>query len=1046
METMEDKVIEAAQKELKKLGLSSFFKYKEGSNSFVSENFLNRYGSKIYIRITYKPISTKVFSRWSDDERIEASEQMGEVIKSAYVWKFMDFFKDENVLSWDEDNEVHRNDTSKGIDIYYRSGVFVKLQLNGRIFFITVEDRYLEVRQYPKKGKEKSFGNLHEAVNYILAEADDKTHAPMDDSFDESVTDFIMSKHEWVCKEECYKKSDTDPNDTYYCRSAMTFIEAFEKFCASVCGVDKIKKDDGTYMEFHQIEFGCLDRVSGSANMKDAKCRAMNIWHPSEGRVGMRKYFANGAYNDMFTKWKETMSGLHCEQSWLMKVHYDTGDTIGRGYGKLTVLKPFDAYLGYIDYRTKTDEIFNTVAVMPQMGYGVTLDYVWYMSDKRLKENDKTVLEEGLVRLFHKDDGYDLTEHDVIKASKEYISAPKVHFSLLHDAPEDSVMQRGTYFIEKLEEMFFRSDRKGYKRPKGLRKFFQDKVFMSDIVSVEDDYDFRVVRGGTSMEPKEIKDVLMVPIDGDFPKVYDKLKAAGFKPYKKEESQKLRSDELGECLKKMDDEYEKAKKKTLANIKKLSNKEKTEIVSQWSSLFGAVNPSNSIESRLALIDGIEDIDADELDIDDKLELRSQHEARMEEEESESDGEKDVPIEKSLQEKILDLSDMMNIHDKTKKIFIGGKVIYFDEVMKKKKEDECDKLLALFVKCLEQNGFDKENEYNGDSFDYSCAVTDMFSKGWQEDFNHSNFSGRHEWMRCHVVLNDHQLSLIPFRYSYMGYSNEICDIWFDRNKCTLADRIRVFVEQNNVLGYTMPEERYHREMQDKDERMTCTDFGVANQGGRAIGDAVFDASYKKFLAVCKCFLKELGDYKLKKSENGYAKSIGGFIKCLSDSKAFTGTMTNDEISVMCDIKKMVPKSLESIYKKRTVAYRMTISKVDQYNERCIEIKPTAWKEFEKKPQFQFGMRYVFSEKGDSFVDTLADIAQNFSPYLKDVETFMKEAETDTRRQFLKESGDYFVKEMNEHFNYSHVIEHLAYQHLLGIFKKFFDSIGKEVTVG
>ena len=96
METMEDKVIEAAQKELKKLGLSSFFKYKEGSNSFVSENFLNRYGSKIYIRITYKPISTKVFSRWSDDERIEASEQMGEVIKSAYVWKFMDFFKDEN--------------------------------------------------------------------------------------------------------------------------------------------------------------------------------------------------------------------------------------------------------------------------------------------------------------------------------------------------------------------------------------------------------------------------------------------------------------------------------------------------------------------------------------------------------------------------------------------------------------------------------------------------------------------------------------------------------------------------------------------------------------------------------------------------------------------------------------------------------------------------------------------------------------------------------------------------------------------------------------
>ena len=92
-----------------------------------------------------------------------------------------------------------------------------------------------------------------------------------------------------------------------------------------------------------------------------------------------------------------------------------------------------------------------------------------------------------------------------------------------------------------------------------------------------------------------------------------------------------------------------------------------------------------------------------------------------------------------------------------------------------------------------------------------------------------------------------------------------------------------------------------------------------------------------------------------------------------------------------------------------------------------------------------MRRVFSDKGDSFLDTLSWIAKELSYYAENVEEFMKKAKKDVKRKFLVENADCHLKKMNEDFNYSHVIRRLAYQHLLGVFNGYLESVGRKAIV-
>lgn len=279
------------------------------------------------------------------------------------------------------------------------------------------------------------------------------------------------------------------------------------------------------------------------------------------------------------------------------KTHYSKGEKIGRGYGAITVLKPFNAYLVCKDCSEKGDDRKLAVVIPALKG----CIYAMHDDDIHLKkkpETDREFIENALLHfvhdVFNRDYGDEMDE----ALEKEYLSYAMAMPGIFGLCENDSVMdtwigKSAMWFIE--ETLFGKQlvHAKIYRKPKGLDEFVKNNVTVGDFVEwrtvKKDDYERNFHNSSASisvcMDAHALKRMPRFGEDGvekAFSSLYAKLRQAGYKPYTSSEAKALLAKEKELSEKKEADDEEKRIKAIMENISKLDRSVLDQIVFQWS--------------------------------------------------------------------------------------------------------------------------------------------------------------------------------------------------------------------------------------------------------------------------------------------------------------------------------------------------------------------------------------------------------------------------------------------------------------------------------
>ena len=998
---MEITGIENTEKILKTVGFSKFFEYDKNKEAFYSKEFTARNGLKARLKLTQ-----------------HKAGKHNDLVRDAKIWKLFDFFKGEDMLLWDEHNrKMEESSPEKGKETYYRSGTFIKLQLNGLPFLIQFgSDDDCTVQQVPDGQKSRCL-TLAKAINFILLESKDKKYKKFSDAFDDEL-DFLHNNCtvQWKCE---VKFSDGKPYHKYWWMTehtewAYSFLQAFQMTCTSEIGCEQVEKDDGTITEFPLMEIHYSHRHGDSFPVR---------------------YVATGAYKDLILS-KCWLRNVFEDNTYVTTIPYNKGDVIGRGYCKMEVLKPFNGYIVYEDFKEKLHQTWGTHVIIPAFDGCVEISHCsWHLYDilKDDRENfdEKKVFEATLLNYVNnvngRDNDYDKQMNE--EKIKEHLSYKRVNCYLVNYDANDSVLDYDYYEEDNIEESFFGSNlEKVYKRPDGLLEFIRSNLKLGDFVEYKlitqkeiDKYEKEVYRHigryNSDKQHEEYRTKWLYEFGDEenekrFPLVYKAFRNAGFNPPTHKEALKL-IEKNEKLLKKQDEDEENAyKRKVLKNIAKLTADEKNAILTQWMNrldqLYANNKKVNPFRSSKLYNSSTDD------------------------------------------EKIFLFSNGMNTFNDSKKLTVNGTNIFFDKEMKKRKPSILEEHFMTFVQCLKDNGFKGTYSDEEKTLSMRADVIDEVTgentrrnlKRIKKFYEVPNYYDDREHPGCldfHVKMKDYMIELQSPNLDMDGHVNCEETHFFDQRDDSFLNVIKRFVEEKGNNRNINSDAKYDSDFDEWDERLHATYYGAMGEHDGEVQTRIMKvACDNKFVKVCKDFLKAIGkDESKKSSKNSYKNTSDTFLQCLRDH-GFEFENTDGEFDAVKSVLNLIPPKWKGSFNEKNTTYHVIVSKKDKYGDRSIGIRPMHW----ERDRMLLGTTMTFNSNGNSFVETVKNLLEMMDgSHSNDLYDYMKKLEGDTRQCFDVSIAEKQVEETNKRFNFNHLTEQASYKDFYDVLIDFIGRIGE-----
>jgi len=984
---------DSIEKILKLAGFSKFF-HRSSEKIFISKDFTTRTGLKAHFKMTeYK------------------AGKHNDLVRDAKIWKLFDFFRGESMLLWDEHNrKMERTNPKKGKETYYRSGTFIKLQLNGLPFLIHFgSDDECEVQKVPD-GNSVSCPTLAEAINTILSESNDRKYGRFSNAFDNEL-DFLRenAKKEWKC-EIIFNKKPYHGHwwMTEHTEWAYSFMQAFLTACSSEIGCERVEMDDGTVAEFPLME--------------------IHYNHRHGDRFPVR-YVATGVYRDLLLS-KCWLRNVFDDNAYVTCIPYKEGDAIGRGYCKMDVLKPFNGYIVYGDFKEKLHQIWGTHVIIPAFDGCVEIsNHSWHLcdilKDGGKKFNEKEVFEATVLDYVNNVNG---RENDYDKQMnedkiREHLSYRRVNCYLVNLDQNDPVLSYYYYDKEKIEKAFFGSYlEKVYKRPDGLLEFIRSGLKLEGFVEymevtkeeIKAREEFRRTGVYNSDKPhmeyraKWWKEFGDEENEKRFPLVYKAFRDAGFNPPTHEEAVRL-IEKNNELLKKEEDDKENAyKRKVLKNIAKLTEGERKAILTQWMDTLDKQYAKN----------------------------RKTNPFRAKKTHSSND------------EKIFLFSKALNIFEDSKKLTVDRNDIYFDGDMAKRKPSVLEEHFDVFVQCLKDNGFTGDFSIENKTLSMKADVIDEVT-GENTRRRLKRIRKYYEQPNCYGVVQSEILLfnirmkryMIKYLYPNLDREGHVCcedGDFFDQRDDSFLKMIKNFIKRNNNNRNVDSDAKYDRDFDERDEGFHATYYGAYDENeGENMTRILQVACKNKFVKVCKDFLKAIGKGRNGSSKNSYRNTSDAFVQCL-ERHGFKGKMEDDGFDVSKSVLSSIPSRWSGSFAKSNACYHVIVSKKDKYGDRSIGIRPMHWNE----EKMLLGTTLTFNSNGNSFVETVKSLLDILDKaHETDLTEYMEKLEGNTRKEFDVGIAEQQVDEVNKRFNFNHLAEQASYKDFYDVLIDFIGRIGE-----
>lgn len=360
--------------------------------------------------------------------------------------------------------------------------------------------------------------------------------------------------------------------------------------------------------------------IGGSGIMKEFKIHDKLVEKPGNmidwlfPKLGDRTVYASGDYVQLGEYIRK--EGGRCiytlgsfwafsNSGWFTKIHYEKGECIGRGYGRVEVLKPFDAFLVFEDY-AKGYDYGNTAVVIPDMRCNI-------MGGCLMQKNpadDRECLEWILLNFLHcveNRDTWDVADEKIVG---KFLSYKRVCRQLINVDGNDRIGDADLYFDlrKSVERYILGSELKHaikYSNPNGLSRFLKS-LPVSDFVEWKhvtlesyeiENYPISNRERNLFREHDEYHQILFRGFGENgngFSSVVKKLKRAGFKAYSDAEARKLLKKEQ-ELLRNENARLEQERNDEIDfNIESLDKDALRQIVIDWSRLMGSLGKVRKI--------------------------------------------------------------------------------------------------------------------------------------------------------------------------------------------------------------------------------------------------------------------------------------------------------------------------------------------------------------------------------------------------------------------------------------------------------------------